>query len=152
MVKVASLTWAAVLALGLAAQQKDCDMATQEPGKWCPKCAKLLDPTDIEKGKCKADQSPLKNVAVCVKKDFACGCGGGCCTVHSGKPGNCKCGKPLKAGDASKCVIGYKCTVCDAFAVTQEDVKHDDDKHKEKKSKACKKVCELSGTGLHVRG
>ena len=46
----------------------------------------------------------------------------------------------------------YVCEGCEAKSPVQADVKHDEEKHKDKKEKKIKKTCEHSGTAPHVAG
>ena len=129
-----------------------CDMKSTEKAKYCPKCDKVLDKDGVDKeGKCTAKDCGTKAVEIelCVKKHFCCGCGGSCCTVDQATAGKCKCNKPLKE-ETDKCKILQECEVCHEKAIMENLVKHNDDLHKEKKDKKCKKVCEKSGTAPHV--
>ena len=126
----------------------ECKVATTEPVNYCDKRAKAIDKDGAKDGKCKTCETKLKVIALCVKKAYHCGCGGGCCTVDSPTPGKCKCNKPLKE-EVDRCMVVFKCKVCDASGPIMADVKHDDEKHKTKKDKTCAKSCEKSGSAPH---
>jgi hypothetical protein len=129
--------------------KNDCNLARVENAQYCTACSAVVEKDGIKDGKCKKDETKLVQVQQCVKSSYHCGCGGGCCKVDSDKPGNCKCNKPLKE-DASKCLVVYTCKNCGASSPIQNQVKHDDEKHKEKKDKATARTCEKSGTAPHT--
>jgi hypothetical protein len=126
-----------------------CDTKQTEKVKWCPKCDKVLEKADIEKDKHKGDcGEAAKEIELCCKKLYACGCGGSCCQVEQATPGKCSCNKPLKAKD-DKCKVMHECETCGAKGPVAADVQHDEEKHKDKKEKKLKRTCEKSGAAPH---
>lgn len=132
-----------------------CDVKTTEAANWCEKGdggGHLVEKDKLDKdGKCKEHGEAVKKIELCVKKFYACGCpGGNCCKDESDKPGKCKCKKPL-AEKTDKCKAVWVCEGCEAKALLKDDVKHDEEKHKDPmKKKDVKKSCEKSGSGWHV--
>jgi hypothetical protein len=53
---------------------------------------------------------------------------------------------------SDKARVVYVCEGCDGRSPVKDDIKHDEEKHKDKKEKKIKKTCEKSGATPHVSG
>ena len=142
----------AALGFTIAVFAGDCSVSTTEKGMWCEKCDKVLDKDKIDKdGMCKECKVKVKEIELCVKKVWACVCGGsvdkccGKCPRYHDKAGDC-CGKKTKE-TTNRARVQYVCSGCDAKSYWKDQVKHDESKKDDKKE--IKKTCTESGKKPH---
>lgn len=146
----------ALVVFPLVAQEKKCDMKTVEDAFWCETCKKVLDKdTCIKEGICKKcfegkkeeEWQKAPKVHVCVKKYYECQapCG---CKACPGKGSKKCCGKSKEM--VSKSPIIYKCLGCEATAYYEKEIKHDEEKHREKKERKIERNCVDAGSFPHI--